>query len=356
MSKATSSALFTGSFAILGVLFLSALVGGLVAAIGRGARDQIAVLSLTTAVIVGVAVWAIWDSRSKARARREAKAARQKALDDYVAAARALIANPKPSEIDARRAQQLGRGVPAEESKEEFNTAYRDAVADAIADQLITPGEQSRLSLLARGLGLAPETVKQANRAGFLEGVWALIKDGNLTEAEDAKFESLRAAFRVEPADLQLALSKVDQLRQARAIDEAPSLFPIESPLGIKLKKGEVCYFSTRVTEKKLKVARAYVEDGERHTEKELGAHREGELFVTNERLFLLADGTTSIKLDALLRVAVEPMPGAEAEAVALTVDGRKTPYYFDAPEPFVLVAHLFRVLRDHRAKEGEGA
>jgi len=358
-SSSGASGAFLGCMGLFGLFFLAI---GLLAFMGSrvGTDRSVPVVMAVVGAGLVIAPFLLW---MQARKKRAEQAAKQQALDDYVSAARALAESPKPVESDARHVLSLRRevaGIP-EDLGDEFKTSYREAVAEAVADQHVTPEEQSRLALIARGLSLERAAVKEANRAGFLEGVLALIKDCKLTEAEEAKIEQMRVAFGVDPKEVKSQLGKVDELKRARIIDETEELLPIDS--GVKLKTDEVCYYMTPVTEMKHRVVRTWVEDGEKQTERALEAERAGDLYVTNERLLFVTEGTVSIKSDSIMKIYVEPKPGATSEAVALTVDGRKTPHYFDAPEPFVLLAHILHVAKRRRkdwaagkAKEEGGA
>jgi hypothetical protein len=158
-----------------------------------------------------------------------------------------------------------------------------------------------------------------------------------LDQEEEGKVEEIRKAFHVPKSVVKAQLAKADELRRARLIGES-DVAPVS--IGIKLKKAEECYHETAVTEKKSKVARAYVEDGVRYTERELEPVRSGSLYVTNQRLLLVAEGTTNIKIDSILDLSI--VNDGEI-VVSVTVDGRKTPYLFAVPEPYVTLAYIER-------------
>jgi len=108
----------------------------------------------------------------------------------------------------------------------------------------------------------------------------------------------------------------------------------------VKLKASEQCFFEAAFTEKKEKIAWTYVVDGVRHKETELETVRSGDLYITSERVLLVASGTTTLKLSKILDTAVD----AESKMLALTVDGRKTPHLLQVREPFVAAAHIDRL------------
>jgi hypothetical protein len=270
--------------------------------------------------------------RARARQRQAEEQKRQRQIDGLNAAVNTLLTSPSPKEEDSRRVaiQRKRLGALPEGTAESFEGAYRNAVAAAVADQMVTTEERARLGLLARGLGLAPEYVRRANLGGFTEGFYALIADGKLTEEEDEKLKTLCEAFDIPQEQIVAHLAKADQLRRARTIEQTEELLPITSDL--RLGKDEVCLYSAPAGE-----MRYYVEEGFRPM-------RSGTVYVTNRRLLFVGDGTTSIKLEKLLGTNTEPKREG-GDLVAAVVDGRKTPYYIDTPEPFVLIAYLNRVL-----------
>jgi hypothetical protein len=266
--------------------------------------------------------------KSSQQAKREAEhQAGVAALDEAVDA---LLNAPATTEQHARRValQRQSLGTLPEGRTDTFETAYRTAVGAAVADQKVTPQEKARLGLLARGLGLSPEFIRKANLGGFLEGFYALVGDGKLTEEEDANVTALREAFGVPEEQVRAQLQKADQLRRARAVELAPTVDAV--PVDVKLKKGESAYYSADCSE-----MRYYVEGDFRPV-------KLGRVYVTSERVLFVGEGTTSIKLEKVLRLNIEPRREG-GEIVGLSIDGRKTPYYLFAAEPFVLAAHIKR-------------
>ena len=265
-----------------------------------------------------------WRVRAAQRAKYESAVA---ALD---AAVNALLTAAAPTEQHARRVathrQQLA-ALP-EGRAETFEAAYRSAVADAVADQNVTPQERARLSLMARGLGLAPDFVQRANLGGFLEGFYVLVGDGKLTEEEDAKLTALRTAFNVPESQLSAQLANADQLRRARHIEQTETLLPIAAD--VKLAKGESAFHLADAAEMRYYVERDYQ------------PVKSGRIYVTNERLLFVGEGTSSTKLEKIMRLSMEPRREG-GEVVALSIDGRKTPYYIFTAEAFVLVAYIKR-------------
>jgi hypothetical protein len=289
------------------------------------------------AILTGLALWWIIRANRQARTRRESVAA-------YREAASALIDNRSPVERDARNVLALRAAALSwipETTADEFEAAYSGAVADSVADQEVTPDEMRRLGLMAKGLSLPVDVVKRANLNGFLQGFSALVADHKLTTDEEGKLTRLREVFKVPDSAIQTQLAKVDQLRRARQVSESP-LVAIDTTA--KVRKGEESYHTTEVREMKERVARTWVEDGERRTERQLQDVRSGTLYVTNQRLLLVANGTTNIKLDSILSLSVDLQTYGDG-VLSLIVDGRKSPYYFVFPEPYVTLAFIEKVM-----------
>jgi len=322
-------------FGIVAALVTLGCIAAAILTTIKVARDAYLALA-GLAILSALVSWVVVRTHIQARIRPESVTA-------YLDAANALISNLRPTEQDANGVIALRAAAldPIPESTaNEFETAYRQALADAVVDQEVTPEERRRLVILTRGLGLSGDTVRRANLNGFMQCFSALVADHKLTTEEEAKLTDLREALKVSDSAVQVQLGKADQLRRAREVGEVP-LAPIST--GTKLRKGEETYHTTAVREMKERVARTWVEDGERCTERELQEVRAGTLYVTNHRLLLVADGTTSIKVDAILNIAIDVQRDGEG-VVKLTVDGRKTPYNFAFPEPYVTLAYIERV------------
>lgn len=308
------------------VLCLVGAVAGVNALSASGSLGPaLALVGVVSLFVAGLFVWSYLKNRR-----------RRLSIANYLGAAQALGANPKPllSQATELLAMRAALEVQPPDAEAEFAKAYRGAVADVVADQRVTEDEKNRLRVLARGFGLLPAVVAQANLDGFLEGFSALVVDGRLTAEEEASLTDLRESLRVPDAAIEQQLARADELRRARQISEGP-LSTIETE--VKLRKGEQCYYVADVTEKKSRVARSYVEDGVRYTDREMDTVRAGKIYFSNQRLLFVADGTTTIKLDSILDAATEMVENETL--LSVTVDGRKTPYYFAGNEPYVLLA-----------------
>lgn len=309
---------------LIGLLFLAAVA---------------AAYALVTLVVTGAAL-----VRTYLRWRR------QRALDDLAAKVRAIASKTLLSEDDVRSVERSFRALsplPAQ-MVADFQALYRDQVAAAISDHDVSAEERHRLTLLGRLLRLDPQTLKQTEIEAFLQVFSAVIADGKLTEAEEQIVERLRRGLDVPDDAIREQLRIFHQLRQKRqdllaelqAAQEVlqKELMPVEAP--IPLRRGEACYLISPYTEKKERVVESYNIGGARFSEKGLIDHASGTLYATNKRVLLVSSGSKSIDHNKILDIKVD----ADTCIMALTVDGRRTPYYLDVPRPFYAAAILNRL------------
>jgi hypothetical protein len=311
---------------------LTGIVGFLVtvAVAGLEALKTLAPFLAGTALIV--AAFVVIRALLKWRHRR--------CVQTYLDAAEALVAMGSPTDADGAAVAELrtSAGQLPDASRTQIEEFYRGAIADVIADWHVTVDEHRRLRLLQAAFALPPATADQAALEGFLQGYFAVVADRQLTESEEHALHGLRETLGIPPTSVQDHLRFAEQLSAARRVASG-TLAQINPD--IKLRKGEVCYYTCSVTEQKSTIARTYVVDGVRQKERGFEAVRSGTLYLTDQRLLLVADGSTNLKLDAVLDSAVD----AESNMLVVTMDGRRSPYYFEVPEPFVAEAFISRLV-----------
>jgi hypothetical protein len=299
----------------------------LLAGLGKVAADHSEMtVTLVGITLLGLLTLAVW------------RLIQQQRLYQYRTAAAALAHQPDASMSDARSVLDLRDRVARlpKSIEPEFEKLYRETVSDVVSDYRVQKAERARLDVVRKGLSLPDEAAQRAEVGGFLEAHAALVADGHLTEEEEGLLTDLREMLKVPAEAIQAQLARTDELREARQI-RTGELVPCDSSL--RLKKGESCYHSTGFVEKKARVSRSYQVDGVRHREKVLADDRSGTLYVTNERILLVAQGTTTIKLDAIVDATISP----NENILVLTVDRRATPYYLAMERPFVAAAYLER-------------
>jgi hypothetical protein len=285
---------------------------------------------LRTAPVTGAVAAITWVAVVGVRLRGRRRSSR------FLDLARHVATLATPSDDDVAAVASLRPKLMPEESMRELEALYREAVSQVTSDFAVTKDERRRLDRLARAFQLSSETSHRANVDGFLQAHAALVGDARLTPAGQHQLAELQKALRVPDTAIQAQLAHSDELVRARVVLSTSP--PVIDP-GVKLKAEEACYYATPFVEKKERVARSYVQDGARHKEMTLETVRDGRLFVTNERVLLVCGGSTTLKYEKILESAVDP----ESRLLALTVDGRKTPYLFDVSEPFVAAAYIQR-------------
>lgn len=265
------------------------------------------------------------------------RSVRRRRIAEYLAAVDEVLYD----DIDVDRLATLrAKAAPlTSEAEDAAEATYRELVAKTVEDRQVTPREQERLAAAERALELSPLQIERARVEGFLQVFNALVADCQLTTSEDETLATLQRALAVPAERISEQLAFADQLRRARQLATS-ELRPIELP--VKLRKGETCFYGAQATERKRVNARTFVRGGVRHVEQKYDAERAGMMYVTSERLLLVADGTNSIAKDAILDVAVD----TENSLLVVTKDGRKAPYFFETSEPFVAAAIVDRLLR----------
>jgi hypothetical protein len=282
----------------------------------------------TAGLVAGLIIWRV-------RAHR-----RDRSIRRFVEESNKLI-NDAESTVEAWKSLGPIRGraepIPAD-IMAQFPAAYRHMVATVVDDGHVDEEELARLDAAARTLGIRAEAVAEARRDGFLTVFRDAVSDGELTDEERVSLDQIREALCIPEAAVSSELALVGELAESQAVlrDSLPTV-----STKVKLRKGEMCHFSTRATECKRRVAKSYVVGGERIREYEFKAARSGTLFITNKRVLFVAEGTTTVKHEAILDTKV----AAEERLLVITKDGRKSPYYFETEKPHVTEAYVRKAI-----------
>jgi len=314
---------------VLGVLF-AGLVVALAEAFDRVQKNPGLVRAIATALVVcavGFVAVIVWRFKQGQGLRR------------FLERARRIAATAEPHAADVRELRDLRPRRLTTAALAELEALYRGAVHEVVSDYAVSKGERRRLDHLVQAFDLPNEISHRAAVDGFLQAHAVLVGDGRLTEKEQDQLAELQKVLRVPDAGIQAQLVYSDELVRARLVLSSE---PVAIQPDVKLKASEACFYATPFVEKKERVGRTYVQDGVRHKEMTLEVVRDGRLFVTNERVLLVASGTTSLKYEKILESAVD----AESRLLSLTVDGRKAPYLFEVPEPFVAIAYVDKLAR----------
>lgn len=221
----------------------------------------------------------------------------------------------------------------------EVDRAYCQLVGIIVADGMADPNEMERLRRTEDALELPDEHVANGRLQGFLDVYDAAIEDGILTEDEQWSLDQIRQALRVPERSIAREMKFTRQLERARQAKEQP-LEP--QTTSYELSAGEHAYHVTMATARKRTIETVQRPAGESR-EAVYEPTDSGNFYVTNRRLVFEAGRTRSIELATLRDVSID----AESKYLVLVADGKKDPYYFELPQPYVTDAYIERLLRE---------
>lgn len=312
---------------------LAAIILGVLIAVGYGiywvVTQVAAIVAANLPIIAGtisagiglVAIIYFWRYlRTNSRAKR---------LKTFTDTLEAVIKDQNSKIEQWTRLEELKKELEAlpDDLQQQMPRIYRHLVSMVVDDGRVTPGELATLQAAERVLTLSSKEISSARHEGFMAVYRDAIADGVLTEDEEQSLKQVRDALNIPSSTINEELSMINELKAARQVRESlPNM--VQPP--VKLKKGEQCYYSTSSTEQKLKSTRS-------SSQRTFEPIRSGTLFITDQRLLFVAEGTTTIKHADILDLTVD----SKNKLLVVTKDGRKTPYYFGTPEPFVTAAHL---------------
>jgi hypothetical protein len=160
--------------------------------------------------------------------------------------------------------------------------------------------------------GQAPRLA--AYHAVFLEAV----ADHELTEAEEATLEHVRAELDIPADDVADEADVLDRLRTLRRIraGDLPEVTPSRP-----LQKSETCYYEAPARLLKERNLESFQRDGVRYNVRGYVVDREGTLFVTQKRIVLMHTGSTAYRLSQVRDIEVD----ADENLIRIVRDGVAT-------------------------------
>jgi hypothetical protein len=123
--------------------------------------------------------------------------------------------------------------------------AYGQALADAVADGILTDEEVAELSTLQKKGALSAVDVRSAGIAIYREALEEAAADSRLTAEEDAALHRLQQQLGLTEADLATDFTQVARLRMLARIEQG-HFTEVRSP--IQLVPDEVCYWVAQCT------------------------------------------------------------------------------------------------------------
>ena len=227
------------------------------------------------------------------------------------------------AEIDAARA---GRWLAAAAVAAVEQRAYSTLVEAGMANEWRQPAHLVRLSRAEQVLSLEPEFVRRVKLDAYSRAHVEATADHDLTAAEEAALERVRAAFELSDDDLEEELLLLDRLRELRAI-RGGALPRVET--ATKLRAREVCHLQSAGRLLKKRLLRSFSRNRQRYKVRGFVIDKVGTLLVTSKRILLVHEGTTSIALDKIVDLEVDE----DRQLLTLTRDGLVTPSYLTTPD-----------------------
>jgi hypothetical protein len=236
------------------------------------------------------------------------------------------------------RALQDPRVTP-DDRRYQCEVAYLTALQKVVDDRTITKDELEFLTSLGRLIGLPDAFYAEARLEVFRESYLEAVADHDLTESEETVLEQMRSALAIPETVIEAELDMIQRLKELREIRSGnlPELKP-----STNLQKSETCHFEDQGRILKERTLRSFQTAGHRYRVRSLAVDKEGTLFITNRRILLVHDGTTSIRLDRILDVDVD----CDQNLLTIVKDGARTPTYITTPDSLRAGAVLAAVAR----------
>jgi hypothetical protein len=226
-----------------------------------------------------------------------------------------------------------------------FCQFYRDYLKVILEDQVINDAEAAELIEVEKLLRLPEESFKKIRLWAFNRTYLDIISDEILTEKEDSNIERAKEILKLNDDEIS---SETDTLKVLRAVREIQTNGLAVLGVSFQLDKGEECYHQTRGRFLKEKVVRTYQVSGVRYKEKDFGIEKDGDLYLTSNRIILVGDGVQSIKLGRIFNIETD----LDKNLISLNVDKRKSPIQITVPDSYVFSAKLNKLCELYRTLE----
>jgi hypothetical protein len=163
------------------------------------------------------------------------------------------------------------------------------------------------------------------------------MRDHLLEEDEERILRNFAENLGLTEYDIQDELQSIEIMSKIRQ-EINSDLTPI--PTRIKLPKSENCFYSSEARLLKKKILKTQTIQGIKYKHVGYVIEKEGTVHLTNERILIVAEGTSTIKLEKVFDITVTP----EANIVELIVEGRKAPMIFTLPGAMVFGAKIEKI------------
>ncbi len=184
----------------------------------------------------------------------------------------------------------------------------------------------SEVEALEGELSIPARLIRQMKAGAFSDFVEEVVEDHMITSEEEQQLYRLQEELRIPDEELEWELGMIRQLSELRDAVEAPPE-PVE--VEIPLKNNETCYFKTAGRLLKEKILQQYQRDRIRYKEVGYVTDMEGTIYVTDNRLLIVGEGSRSYPRNRILDTTLS----LEDHTLQLTLDGRKSPVIISSPD-----------------------
>jgi hypothetical protein len=218
--------------------------------------------------------------------------------------------------------------------KRAFYLFYMDYLSAVVSDCHISSEESIELKKVEEFLNLDKDLLIKVKRCMFNKAYLIVIKDKFFTKEEEDDLCRIKDIFSLSDEDVAEELETLTLLKEARKIGEG-NLNP--TSVDLSLNKNELCYHKTKGRIVKEKVLKSYQEQGVRHNVKGLVTEKEGELYLTSQRIIIVGEGVYNIKLEKIFDIETD----IDTNTIVMDIDGRKSSLILTVPDSLIFSAKL---------------
>ncbi len=223
----------------------------------------------------------------------------KKALDNTFVANRSPLSPDMISALKQQR-QRLPNTETSKREIEGIEANVYQAVLDKILDSsFITEEEAASIVALEQTLNLNPETRLQTKKEIFSAAYVEAIQDREITNDEMNKLKNLMVGLAIPQTEVQHELGIVQEIVDSQTLCLPLKAIPSEE-LDVQIQKSEQAFYkcSAQVLSKRKSKDSS---SGYEYTVK-----RDGTLVLTNKRVFVVGNGTTSIGYEDIVDLDVD--------------------------------------------------
>ncbi|TVR80259.1 MAG: DUF4236 domain-containing protein [Chitinophagaceae bacterium] len=194
------------------------------------------------------------------------------------------------------------------------------------------------LQLTEKKLSLPSKDKKDIKVFVFSIFLNEVIQDHMISEEEEQHLVKLQQSLNLKDEDIAVEKKMIRAMIKLRdTIDSELQVIQTE----LKLKKGEECYYESEGRLLKEKRLRQYQKDRVIYREIGYDIDMEGKIFLTNQRIFILSDGSRSYSLNRLLDITIS----LEDNTIQLNLENRKSPLIFTMPDILTFAGMLHKLI-----------